>query len=769
MRGFRTGASAVVIASALASMPALAQAQQPADSERASAGGLQDIIVTARRKSERLQTTPVAVSAISSEAIARQGINHITRLGEMVPNVSIMHLAGNTGATIYIRGIGDFEANLLAEPGVGMYVDGVYVGRQTGNGLDLVEVERIEVLRGPQGTLFGRNTTGGAVQVVSKAPAEEFGLMAKASYGMGENGYDEWSGKLVLNTGNYGPFATTISYRHRQNDGWVDNLLQAKDSNDPGALNSEAVWVRTRGDLGALTADLSFDWGNTRARSVFNQITAASANFTSYFLDSPGFGGTPLQIASGRLDKVNLRDALGVDNENVTRTLGMALTVNLELSDQFSIKSISAYRRYRDLLYAGLASTGATRGVVRAADGTVSVQDFTGGFGGEQRLRHHQHSQELQLLGSGDHWDAVAGIFWFRESGRELFRQEIGSIQPGAGPRGLVGVMLRPVQTYSGTITSQAAFGQVSFRPDDADRIELTGGLRYTHDKKNITSIGGRQGSDSWNNVSWLASASYKFTPEVMGYARVSTGFRAGGISVRSRNFNPFDPEKVISYEAGLKSEMFDRRVRLNLAAFYAKYDDLQVILQTTTTAGSSSDTVNAGKSEYKGIEAEATVVPIEGLILNGSIGYTSPKYKQFLYRTPGGVLVDIKDEAFFAKMAKWNLFASAAYEFPPTSIGTLTARVNYSYLSKRYPYPNPRVNIYYRELLSPSQSNVDAYLTLSDIALSTRSRAEASLWVKNLTNEDKRLNAIDLTGLGYGTVSYGLKRSFGLDLTVNY
>lgn len=755
--------------SAYAVTPPL-HAQENASSGETNTSTLEDIVVTARKKEERLQDAPVAVTAVSSLTIERTGLNQISRLGEMVPNVSIQNLAGSTGATIYIRGIGDFESNLLAEPGVGLYIDGVYSGRQTGNGFDLVDIERIEVLRGPQGTLFGRNTTGGAVQIVSKAPSEDFGVIVKGSYGMGENGYDEMSAKATLNTGRFGPFAATIAYRHRQNDGLVDDLLQAKDSKDPGALRSDSVWTRINGDFGALTMDLSADWSHTHSRSAFNQITAVSPNFRNYFSNSPSFGGDPLQISTTRLDDIKILPVLGVDNENFTRTFGVSLTGGLELSDHFSLKSISAYRRYRDRLFGTLQTTGATRGVVRNPDGTTMIADFAGGFGGEQQLRHRQYSQEFQLLGKGDNWDAVAGLFWFQEKGREVFRQQIGSIQPGAGPGGLVGVVLRPVQSYSGTIESKAAFGQFSYRPSAlGDKFELTGGIRYTHDKKNVTTVGGRQGEDSWSNLSWLASASYKITPDVMGYARVSTGFRAGGIGVRSLNFNPFDPEKVITYEAGLKSELFDRRLRANLAAFYSNYTDLQIVLQNTGPAGTSNDTVNAGKARYQGVEAELTAMPVDGLTLSGTLGYTDPRYKQFLYRPAGGAIIDIKDEALFAKMAKWNVFASADYQFPPTSIGVFSARASYSYLGTRYPYPNPRVNIFVEQIKSPPQHNVDAYLTLSEIPLPSTGHLEISLWCKNITNEDKRVNAIDFTGLGYATVSYGLKRSFGIDVTAGF
>lgn len=760
----------------LASTAAVAMAAAPANAQETTGetaqhdNRLEDIVVTARRTSESLQTAPVAVTALTSATIDRLNIQDVNAVPQLAPNLSILQQSSSiTAASVFIRGIGNQEPSSVAEQGVGVYLDGVYIGRSAGAIFDLVDMERIEVLRGPQGTLFGRNSVGGAIQLISKRPADELGAQIKAGYGNN----NEWFVRSRIDTGRIAnsPFSASASYMHRQRDGYVDNLLRPS-SDDPGALNTEALFLALKGDFGDLTVNYSYDYNEREGTAPYFQILAATDDFINYYSRSESLGGDPFIMSSGRLDsglQRGLTDRFGhLRYDARAKIQGHTLTVEYEPMDTLTLKSISAYRKFFQDTILTLSGNGNLMGVVLdPVTFEPSIQPVNPYNGNNAPQKQWQFSQEFQALGKHDNWNYVLGAYYFYEKASETNRQFLTFILPG----GQAGFNLNPVQAFGGTTESMAAFGQVSVKPF-GDQFELTGGLRYTSDKKTLRIFGdvdpAISGRETYENVSWLASATYQITPSQMIYARASSGYRSGGINPRTNIINKFEPEKAIAYEAGFKGDFFDRRLRTNLALFYTDYSDLQVQQFASGTGGATSLIVNAGKVVYKGFEAEITALPVDGLQLEASAGYTDPDYKEFLFRDPAtNQIIDVADEARMPQTSKFQARGAIQYS-TPVSFGTITGRVDYAYRSTIYFFALDRVNPFNRDIRSRPDHNLKARLSFGDIQFNGVT-AEFSLWGDNLTNQKNIDFSVDFGGLGFGAGSYKRPRSYGVDAKFSF
>lgn len=780
----RTGlAGAMAMVTILGGLPAKAQESGPQAS-----GGLEDIVVTARRTSETLQKTPISITALNSQMLEKINVNQVDKVAQIAPNVVISQQSGAlSAASINIRGIGQTDPSFALDTAVGIYMDGVYVARSAGSIFDLVDLERIEVLRGPQGTLFGRNTTGGAIQLITKKPTDDFGVTLKGGYGSRDNRHF----RARLDTGRLGdgPISTSFVYYHRARDGYFDNLL-TPDSKDPGSLNVNAYMAAVRGDFGPLQMDYSYDYDKRTGAPAFFQVTGITDAALAYYSQSESLGGAPLQLFDpDKRARAGLQ-APSANGEFTGKTVGQGhnLTISYEFSPALTFKSITGYRKLLLANALGLSGNGELKGY--APD--LSVQTVVPYNGVNAPQRQRQFSQELQLLGSVGDFSYVLGAYYFNEKASEDNKQQLTFILDGgstADPR-YVGINLEPEAKYHARSKSYAAFGQLSWRPQSLDeRFELTGGIRYTKDKKRMTLENANAGvpdptngtdSISFDNVSFLVSASYQFTPDILGYAKVSTGYKSGGFNPRApgltdpdggfAGLNSFKPEKLTSYEAGLKTDLLDRRLRINLAAFYSSYKDLQVAQFASGTGGASTLLVNAGKAEFKGVELEMTALPVRGLTLTGSLGYTDPKYKQFLFLDPlTNVVTDISDTARFSNVAKFNSYVAAEYQFEPMAFGQLSVRGSYAYRSHVYFYPNDAVNIFNREVDSNATNTVDARITLSDIPIGNQLRGEISLFGENLLNEDQTLYGVDFGGLGFGGKIFAEPRRFGVDAKLTF
>jgi iron complex outermembrane receptor protein len=762
----------------------------------APGNGIQDIVVTARRQSESLQKTPISITALNSQALEKINIQAVDKVAQVVPNLVISQQSSSlSAASINIRGIGQTDPSLGLDTAVGIYLDGVYVARSAGSIFDLVDLERIEVLRGPQGTLFGRNTTGGAIQLISRKPQDKFGLTAKGGYGSRNN----WFGRVRVDSGELGSsgLSASASYYHRQRDGYFNNLLTPR-SEDPGSLNVDAFTVALRGDWGPLQANYSFDYDDRTGAPAFFQTVALSPAAETYYGRSASLGGAPLQFvgADTRLTS-GLQQPGGPGNRYTshTRSQGHNLTLSYEISPAFTLKSITGYRKLYLNNVLGLSGQGDLKGLVVdfTSPTLTSVQSVTpyNGYNGPQK--QNQFSEEVQLLGKTGDFSYVLGGFFFRERVSEANHQMLTLVETPAAltflgfpavvgqalaAQGidLIGFNTSPFQGYHQTSKSYAGFGQVSWRPQFLDeKLEVTGGIRYTEDKKNIllqsdNVVGPPNGRVSFRNTSFLGSLSYQFTPNALVYVKVSTGYKSGGFNPRATTLNSFKPEKLTSYEAGFKLDMLNRHLRVNGAAFLSNYKDLQVPQFAAGSGGASTLLVNAGRAQFKGFELEVTALPVHGLTLSGSLGYTDPKYKHFLFLDPNtNTISDIAKTARFPNVAKFNSNVAAEYTFDSTGFGTPSARISYAYRSHIFFYPNDAVNPFQHQVDSPATNTVDARIALSDIALGGRAKGEIAVVGENLLNEDQVLYGIDFGSLGFGGKFYAEPRRVSVEFKVSF
>lgn len=820
----------LVMLSITASTYAYAQSPQPS-SGAAPAEGLTDIVVTARRTNESLQKTPIAITALSAAALDKANVQQIDKIAQIAPNLVIQPAPGFTGAAgVSIRGIGESDPSLAADSRVGFYLDGVYVARQAGALFDLVDVERVEVLRGPQGTLFGRNTTGGAIQLITRKPSDTFGVDAKASYGR----YDDWTMRARIDTGlnETLPIAASFAYLHRERDGYFDSTA-TPDSRDPGSLNTDALTAAVKADLGNVRFDYAYDRNSQVGAPAFFQYSCffgapdcpapdaarGQANTYAYFSRSASLGGSPLLFA-GPGERINGGGAPAtlIPGEYRARSViqGHSFTGNWKISPAFNLKSITGYRKMSIVTPGGFSQAGLLGQVLDFNSPTLySVQPvLTFDSVDATPQSSKQFSQELQLTGEAGDFNYIVGAYYFREKVSYNEPQpltlvlgsdqlvglgipaEVGDALIAQGID-LIGINTTPTQAYTQTAKSKAAYAQVSWRPASLNRdLELTAGIRYTRDSKrmnlaNLTdgvpNVGNTSGSQTNENTSFLASVSYQVDPGVNVYGKVSTGYKSGGFNPAANGIcdgvvdpatgacstgyrlNGFDPEKLTAYEIGAKMDLFNRKLRLNLAAFYTRYKDLQVSQFIASAGGATTNIVNAGKAEYKGIEAEATILPMRGLTLTGTVGYTDAKYKQFLFRDASGTLFDIKDRARFGGLAKFNANASVEYLFPPSSLGTVGVRASYAYRSRVFFTSNDLISPFNASTSSPPTNTVDARIALSDMPLGSRAKGEIALVGENLLNEDQVLFGIDFGSLGFSGQNYGMKRRASLQLRITY
>jgi iron complex outermembrane receptor protein len=806
----RFAASLAALSAALAAPAAAQEATAqlaPAPTTANDQGDrIADIVVTARRLEENLQSTPVSVSAVGGQMLDQMNFRSVDELTQLVPNVAIAEASGSiTGTQPYIRGIGSQEPLLTIDSPVGVYLDGVYLGRQAANNFDLVDPERIEVLRGPQGTLYGRNTTGGAINIITKKPAKEFGAELKGGYAR----FNSWFGRATVDTGEWGNsgIAATFAFMHRERDGFVDNP-NTPDNRDPGALKSSAAFGKISGAWGGFTVDISGDWSDARGQRNPFQIVSAYQPAGTYYSRSPSFGGDPF-VVSPTFQKTLPFEYVG---QQTAKTFGANITAAYEFSDALTAKTITAWRGWdsqEPTNYAGLL-----RGqVVDFTSPTLfSVQRVSPFVAYDQDLKQRQFSEEFQLLGRAGEFSYVAGVYYFNERASEFNTNNFTLVLPPSflGALGfpaavgdaltaqgidLIGVNLGQTLAYSTKSTSIAGFGQVSWKPQALDeKLELTGGIRYTHDKRSLdqTSIAtaqpftgqlpnpgptpgpARQGKATFNNWSYLASLSYQWTPDILTYARFSTGYKSGGfdaragVDLRTGATFPFTfaPEKATAYEVGFKTEFADHRLRLNGALFRTDYDNLQV----PQYSGGNGFVPNAN-ARYQGFELEALAVPVHGLQIDASVGYVDPKYKEFILLDPAtGVISDFAKTAKFPYVPKWTTHIGAQYSVP-VGFADLIVRGDYAHTSKRFFHAVAILNPANDIIADRGQDLVNARISLSDIRIGgDETTLRVSVYGNNLLNQHTRQAGIDFgPSLGIAGVNYGEPRTWGVDATLRF
>ncbi|PTQ13584.1 TonB-dependent receptor [Sphingomonas oleivorans] len=679
VRGILLGALACAAFPTIALAQASADPAPPADAADANAAqaGVEDITVTARRREESLQDTPVSITAFSAAALDRAQVNTVSDISRFTPNLVLNQsaaISGNSSATtIFIRGIGQYDFSPTTEPAVGLYVDGVYVARSVGSLLDVADVERVEVLRGPQGTLFGRNTIGGAVNIVSKRPGDEFGGYVDMRVGS----YDRIDAKVALDIPLSDRVKTRLSLATRNRDGYVRRIFDGVRNGDEDSWSGRFDILADVTD--SLTARLIVDGTRRRENMAGNELTAvfpASGFVTAHNMQVAGPQCAP---NPGPLTNPNCYNAQWISDREY-RDFGTFESrsdldlwgVNLTLEQQAGAVSFKSVTAYRDL--DSISFRDGDHSPVRIFE---TVDDFD----------QWQFSQELQALGKAfdDRLNWVVGAYYFKEKGGDANDVLTSRIEFRSG----------------GRIDNEsiAGFAQGTF--DITDRLSATAGLRYTHDRKRFTPdqfvtksgllpfpVGFRlaphqQYSSSYDDFNPMADLSYKWTPEIMTYLRFAEGFKSGGYSFRFfppvQTVPAYDPEYARVYEAGFKSTLLGGLARVNGAIFRTDYSNLQVSGIPQGSVGQV--TVNGGKARIQGGELEMEARPVPPLRMQFGLGYLDTEYRSV---TPGLGITDISLDSKLPYAPAWSLSGSASYEIA-TGIGSFTPQIDWSYRSKTY------------------------------------------------------------------------------------
>ncbi|HEX6376931.1 MAG TPA: TonB-dependent receptor [Allosphingosinicella sp.] len=703
-----------VAAAALASAPLYAQTYDPpagGTEEEAAAAANEaldaaadaaatdedaDIVVTARRRAESLQDVPIAVTAYSGEALERAGATDITDLSDTTPNVTIETSRGtNTTLTAFIRGVGQQDPVAGFEAGVGLYLDDVYLNRPQAAVLDIYDVERIEVLRGPQGTLYGRNTIGGAIKYVTRRLSDLPTLKASAKLGTDDLIDVVVSASYPIVEG----FKIGASAARLSRGGFGDNL------NIAGLENyNRDIWA-FRGTIEMEPTD------NVSIRFSGDYTKDRSDPRNGHRLIPGLLSGAPVLA-----DVYDTRAGLNTPKQDI-ESGGASMHAEFELSESITVRDVAAYREDR-------SATPIDFDALPAQD--VDVPAI---------YSNHQFSNELQLLYEGKKLQGVAGFYYLNAEARNIF--DVVLATTGA----LIGVPGFTASTFGEVHTKTwAAFADFTY--NFTDQLALSLGGRYTSDNRRATVIrknliGGASpelggtgvqlgaltsnftGEKTFKEFTPRASVSFQPSDDHTIYASWSKGFKGGGFDPRGLStaapdldgdgvreaaeifdYFLFDPEKVTSYEIGYKASLFDRRLRLAIAGFYADYKDVQVpgsvgavINGIPTFVGV---TTNAGKATFKGIELEMLATLLRGddgsrLTFGGTMGYLDAQYDEFITNVPGLGPVDVADFRRIQNTPKWTLSGTLDYSTPLAG-GEFDVNTTLSYRSKtnQFEVPSP-------------------------------------------------------------------------------
>jgi iron complex outermembrane recepter protein len=580
---FRTIAGIVALA-----WPSAVQAQIDKESESKDGLGVDEIIVTAQKRSESVQDVPLAVSAVGGAALDRLGVSNPLQLGATVPN---FNLQTNSGVTyIYLRGVGNNFLGLGIDSNVAYHANGVYVARPRAQVMSYFDVDRIEVVRGPQGDLYGRNATGGSINVITREPSDEFSANATLSIGnyglvQGEFGVggavvpDKVSVRaagFIVDRGGYG-----------KNDATGRDIDNRKEQ--AGRLTVELTPSEP------LSIEIIADYFH--ADDAWGVVHQAGSGIPGALTLAEAFGNFPSRIRNV---------VSGVDPNRTIRAWGIQGTATLDVTDNISLRSITAYRKSRFTALDELIGTNPSMGAI------------------SQLEKQHQFSEEVQLLADGTGWDFILGGYYFTEKVDGFIHIPL-FFDPAA----------QFDQRGTGDTKAYAVFAHGSW--EFVPTLKLVLGARYSHEKRTSEGVftapfdpiptGGRK---SFNAFTPKATLQFEPSDNLTLYGGVSKGFKSGGFTIGVPGPG-VDPEKLLSYEVGAKAQLFDRHLTANVAAFWYDYKDMVV----TRIVGAQTVEENAGKSTIKGIEFELTARPTDRLRIDASLGLLDAKFDSFTTPDP--------------------------------------------------------------------------------------------------------------------------------------
>ena len=771
-------------ATLLIAAPAAAQTDAQGAAAQADSG-LVDIVVTATRRETSLQATPLAVTAISAESLVTRGVSGLGDIANgSIPGIQLVPFAGTpTILAITARGIGGSDPTQgTQELAVPLYIDGVPLGRAQGLGLELIDPERVEFLRGPQGQLFGRNAEGGAVQFVSRRPAGKFSVAGSFELGSYHLNHE----RLRVDLPEFANIKLQFSVVHNKHDGYTVNGPKGVYSRqtDYGLLDSfgyriAAEWSPTE----SLRFNYSYDDSNTRDSQPYLVWTPVDI-----------IGRTPRSPQPAGTSKYPKKTNSPTFNEPFrTKASGHALTAQYTLSDQVTLKSISSYREASrhgsstlgDALVAGGSSTGILRSNAR------------------EDVDQSQYYQELQAIGSWSRFDITVGATYFHEKVTDERRSYLtgqGFNPPALGlsPAALAGCigMERCFTAHSEQNAKSNSYGlyaQGTYTPPIlGDRLELTAGLRYSDDSKNAvrtyiqplalppfteaTPSGPLPAPAIFKEKRFdpAFTVKYNFTDDINAYVRYATAYRAGGANVRSSTFTSYGAEEIETWEAGIKSRLFDRRLTLNAAYYHNKIKNAQFTIQESPILNPSlTNTVNSKTPiNIDGVEVEATLLVARGLTVSAGYSYmNADNYSEFDNPLTTATSTDIT--RFYQLQAPTSSGNVAAdYVSPQMSFGKIALHADYAFASEFYTTPGGLIvaslgPTYKRPAAKTNMLN--GRIALQDIPLGAGT-AEIAVWGRNLLKDTNYTYGFDGAASGGGFAEFLVPpRTFGVQVSFKY
>ena len=687
----------------------------------------EEITVTAQKREQSIQDIPLAVSAFGGEALRASGVSSATDLQYSAPSLSVS--SNNGVAAVYIRGIGSDAVNSAGDPSVAMHVNGVYIARLESLTNPFFDIDRIEVLRGPQGTLYGRNAAGGNINIISRRP--DFDASGYMTARLGN--YDRFKFEGAYGGALSNNVAARLAVMYDSRDGFTDNM----GANGPSSLNDlDTVAVRGSVLFSAsddleflLVADYQGNEDNGTPIKPLDNLGIAEAQGATI---PPGLFQTTTNFSAPFND---------------LETYGVSLTTTKTFED-VTVKLITAYREHSlDFLF--------------DSDGTdLRIVDLL------RDQNQDQLTAELQVSGSGESYDWLVGAFYFTEDVTddfELMRSNIGFNVPIRG---------------ANTTDAWAVFGQGSYH--FTDRLALTLGIRYSEEKKDsngalflepildlgdttrwdgfvgedLIPLGGSVGTEKWTDVSPKAALEFDVNDDVLAYVSVTKGFKSGGFNLVGAQPS-FDPEKIIAYEGGIKGFTTDKSLYFALSGFYYDYDDLQVQIFATGTAV----TTNAAKATIKGAELELNYQPVENARMGLIAAYLDATYKDYLTEDPQTTLpLDLSgNQLRNAPELSASVFGEYTVMMETGGELTFHAEVNY------------KDEVFFDQF-NTAGVRQGAFALVNARISYVQDRYQIALWGRNLTDKEYLNNAVRFDTTGFNAQGYlGNPREVGFELGVKF
>jgi len=778
---------------------------RPSSAQAASSDqGLAEIVVTARRIAENLQSVPISITAFSGAQLQQQNARSVADVALLTPGLQI-HYGTSTpaGAVFTIRGQVNQDPIANQDPSVGVYVDGLYWARAYGANADLLDIQGVQVLKGPQGTLFGRNTTGGAILLTTNDPHLD-GLSGLVSASYGRLNYRTVTGVINAPLVN-DKLALRVAGQVIKRDGYIHDINNGVDLGniDNYTIRSKILFKPTE----TLTIVLSGEWYRSKQldepqRLVYASPTSLSAISTVAEVDGFATAGALGCFDPSGVGAACQTRASALFNDSIAKNQGN--NADLKTIPRSDVKTQT---------YGATATLATSFGTIKAIGGYRHVQSFSEndndgsrfslldvgpglGYPGSYQDSADLSQYSIEAVATGktlhNRLDFAAGVYYFHESGNDgSLTAAVTAISPTA-------------LLFLGKIKndSKSVFGQATYHATCA--LSITGGIRVSVDDKRLASYNGTfdlaTGStasvscvvapvcpasrhNTFTGISYTASIDYQLRDGVLVYAKTAQGFRSGGENIRAASassFVPFNPEKANSYEGGVKSEFLDRRLRVNLAGYYTTLKDIQRTVTIITPSGGVSTAIrNAGQVDIYGGEFEANAVLFGGFRIDGTVGYTHPKYIRFLDNG-----FDRRHDAFYG-IPKWTASISPSWMHDFTG-AKFMLRADFSYQSDMNVSPvafytdsagvlrdaqngNPISAVdaagYLRGATDKAHWLVNgrASITLMDGAL------DLAVWGKNLTNTRDYVAALSLPALGFAAAGEREPRTFGITATMKF